>query len=803
MKYIVLILTVLFCLNAFSQDKKQAQAVRIQESSDIKINASLDEAEWKNAKIIHDFIQYEPDYLKQPRFKTEVRILYDNQAIYIAAQMFDPYPDSILTQLGNRDDELNSDYFQIAFDTYNRQQDAFFFKVYASGVQSDFREEDYTFNAIWESKVKVDEKGWTAELRIPYSAIRFSETDQQIWGMQIERSVRRFREKSNWAIEEKGADNFQSYWGTLEGIENIESPLRLSFMPYISGAAVYEDKQWGSDFHYGLDLKYGINESFTLDMILLPDFSQVKSDRQVKNLSAFEVEYGEQRQFFQEATDLFEKGDLFYSRRIGRKPSGYYSVYDKLNAGDEITYNPNAAALLNASKVSGRFDNGLAVGIFNAVTNRMQAEITDSLGNKRNEITEALTNYNIVVLDKAMKNNSSVYFINTNTTRSDAWKGSNVSGVGTNLIDKSNSWELQANGAVSFKESNLNPLTDSLSSEPGYKYDVAFNRIKGHFQFEVEHSLISDNWDNNDLGITHINNQMRNSGEFAYKIFEPWWFLRKVNFQLSFTEKHNLTTGKNNTQNISYHMFGITKGYLSFWGGVNIGIKETYDYYEARSSGRYFKQAPSEGLYFGYSSDYRKRLALDGNINLWKRNEEQNIYLQINPIIRLSDKLTLDYDIAYTNNLHNKGYSGNSNGDIYFGQRDLRVIENSLNGRYMFMNNLSLGLSVRHYWSVGVYDAYYLLNLNGELNQMRTSPFNNDFNFNAFNVDVNFSWEFAPGSLLNFNYKNEIVAENDKVGQSYYYNFSHTFREDQLSRFSLKLVYYLDYQQLKRRKKTP
>jgi hypothetical protein len=798
MKYLLFILLTLFCTHTFAQTNKQAFATRLPANQSIKLDANLNDAAWSEAQVISDFTQYDPQFNQAPRYKTEVRILYDDQALYVGARLFDPRPDSILTQLGNRDDELNSDYFQIAFDTYNRQQDAFFFKVYASGVQADFREKDHTFNAIWYSKVKIDEQGWVVELRIPYSAIRFSEGQNQLWGLQIERSTRRYREISHWALQELASDNYQSYWGTLAGIKDIKSPLRLSLMPYISTAAVFENGDWGSDFNGGMDLKYGINESFTLDMILLPDFSQVQSDRQIKNLSAFEVRFTEQRQFFQESTDLFEKGDLFYSRRIGRRPAAYYSVYDSLQADEELIFNPNSAALLNATKISGRFDNGLAIGVFNAVTNGMYAEAEDSLGNTRSIQTEPLTNYSIVVFDKALKNNSSVYFINTNTSRQGDWKNSNVSGLGTKLIDKTSTWQVKVDLASSFKESRLNALTDSLSNDMGYKIGGELRKIKGRFQFGYVHNTKSDNWDINDLGILFVNNEANNHAYIAYKIVKPWWKLRRVNFQFNLSEKHNITTQQFSDARFSFNSFGLTLNYFAFWYGFHYNLTESYNYYEPRTAGRVFIEQPSMGGYLGYSSDYRKRIALDGNINYYVRNNERDMYFEFNPIVRVSDKFSFDYTFQIDKSYNDKGFSGRSTDSIFFGQRDVQVIENALNGRYMFKNNLSLGLAVRHYWSVGVYNAYFLLQNDGYLQQLENASFNRDFNFNAFNIDVNFSWQFAPGSMLNFNYKNEIVAENDKTEHDYFWNFSNTFKEDQLSRFSLKLVYYLDYQTLRR-----
>ena len=172
-----------------------------------------------------------------------------------------------------------------------------------------------------------------------------------------------------------------------------------------------------------MDLKYGINESFTLDMSLLPDFSQVQSDNKIKNLTAFETVYEEQRPFFKEAVDLFMKGDIFYSRRIGKTPALFYSLDDNLNEGEHIIKNPVQQRLINATKVSGRTKNGLAIGLLNAITAHTYAKVAEEPGTTRKVLTDPLTNYNLLVLDQALKNNSNFYITNTNVVRDNNFRG--------------------------------------------------------------------------------------------------------------------------------------------------------------------------------------------------------------------------------------------------------------------------------------------------------------------------------------------------------------------------------------------
>lgn len=185
-----------------------------------------------------------------------------------------------------------------------------------------------------------------------------------------------------------------------------------------------------------MDVKYGINQSFTLDMTLVPDFGQVRSDNQVLNLSPFEVKFDENRSFFTEGTELFSKGDLFYSRRVGARPINFYEVQNQLQANEYVVENPSESRLLNATKISGRTAQGLGIGFFNALTNKMEAVVENNLGERRFIETQPLSNYNILVFDQTLKNNSSVSFINTNVTREGSAYDANLSAFLFNINDK-------------------------------------------------------------------------------------------------------------------------------------------------------------------------------------------------------------------------------------------------------------------------------------------------------------------------------------------------------------------------------
>ena len=330
-----------------SAPKKKLTATRTTISP--KIDGNIDDAVWANAAIASDFIELRPvpGRIEPKDGRTEIKMLYDDYAIYISARMYD-HPDSVVHELVARDQIGNADFLGVIFDTFLDGVNGYGFFVTAAGVQFDAKYsliggEDENWNAVWESGVKLDNKGWTAEIKIPYSALRFSSKDIQNWGMNVTRKRTGKNRQTFWNYVDPKVDGFVNQSGILEGLQNIKAPLRLSFSPYVSTLINHYPynslgvKNTQASINGGRDVKYGINQSFTLDMTLIPDFGQVQSDYRVLNLTPFEVKFNENRQFFTEGTELFNKGDLFYSKRIGSIP--YYFDLSGVKIADKIIKN--------------------------------------------------------------------------------------------------------------------------------------------------------------------------------------------------------------------------------------------------------------------------------------------------------------------------------------------------------------------------------------------------------------------------------------------------------------------------------
>lgn len=806
--YISIILLFFLSLSIHAQQLPEATATYT--NTPPRIDGQLNDDTWITSQSIEQFAQYTPNYHQSPTQRTSVKIVYDNHAIYIAAQMHDTAPDSILKQLGNRDDGLNADYFGIRFDTYNNQQDCYTFEVFASGVQKDWRLQDWSYNGVWRSATQITDQGWNVEIKIPFSAFRFPPLKIQEWGMQMYRSIRRNREFDQWALEEKGASNSLNYWGKLKGIHNITPPLRLALIPYLSaGANHLDDKDattndLSSAYGGGMDVRYGVNESYTLDVTLLPDFSQVKSDNPVKNLSAFETVHGENREFFRTSVSMFHKGGLFYSRRIGQKPRHHDAISDSLQNGDEITDNPSNSRLINAFKISGRNENGLAIGTLNAITANTWSVITDSIGTKRKILTEPASNYNITIIDKALKNNSSIYLINTNVSRAKHYGMANVTGSGASFCDHSHNYRFSATGVLSQRVNNT-PETDQPTNhlDLGYRYNLSLQKIKGNFHFNLYRNLNDEKYNINDLGINHTNNFINNGINLSYDFYEPIWIFRNFRSSISLDQRLNFITRKNLNTTFNYNGGGTFDNYISFWYSFQQALDKRYDYYEPRTDGRYILKPSYASGNMGFSSDYRRPLAVDCSFSLTQDDADAKNYgVAINPVIRISDKLSFNHRIYFGEQINNRGYIDNDTTAIIFGQRDITTLENSFSSRYMVRNNLSLSIWMRHYWYQGTYNEYFDLKNDGELAENNHYPGKDNFNFNSFNLDLVLGWQFAPGSSMNLMWKNSLQNEDNTIINNLIDDIEHTFTIPQKNNISFRFLYYLDYQQLQKHKKS-
>ncbi|RAK67121.1 DUF5916 domain-containing protein [Hymenobacter edaphi] len=824
--------------------KKHLQAARI--SGGVKLDGVLDEAAWQQAPVATDFIQNRPNPGPPERHKTEVRILYDDANLYVGAIMHDVSPDSIMRELGARDNFGNTDFIGIFLDTYHDKLNGYGFFVTTGGVQMDARYspaggEDFNWNAVWDSRTAIQGTDWVAELRIPYSAIRFANQPEQLWGINFMRQRKKENQAFFWNEVKPAVDGFVNQWGTLEGVRDIKPPLRLSLTPYVSGYVNHYpfDEQGkrntSTSFNGGADVKWGINESFTLDATLVPDFGQVQSDNQVLNLSPFEVQFAENRQFFTEGTELFNKGGLFYSRRVGAQPIGFGNVDGQLRAGrydaegrriagEYVVQNPGVTQLLNATKVSGRTKNGLGVGVFNALSGDVYATLQDSAsGERRKVLTQPFSNYNIVVLDQSLKNNSYVSLINTNVTRWGQTYDANVTGGLFRFANKKNSYAVDGRVVYSRRRGTVFGTDDQIDDRDGYKYRVSVGKISGAFTWNLSHGIESGTYNPNDLGILFGNNNISQELYMSYNKYKPFWKVN--NFYSWWGVAHSLLYQPTRYQNLNvYGGWNTTFTKMFLTTGMNVDANPvTRDYYEPRQYplGPYWVRVPANANVGGFiSSDYRKKLALDLNagVRLYEadgrlpRPRRSATGLGISPRYRVNNRLNFRYSIDW-NYAHNQiGYvNGGMDsrqpldqpflGQVMLGRRDVVTVSNVLQASYTFTNRMSLTIRTRHYTSNVRYRDFARLTPGGE-EELVDYRRNRDNTYNAFNVDAVYSWWFAPGSQISVVWKNASSSQlfSNEATPLYFDNLSNTINTPHNNSLSVKILYYLDYLTLRPRR---
>lgn len=778
-----------------SSKKRKKELLASKTKGGISIDGNLNESDWTNANIAKDFVMFEPDNGKSvpDEIKSEVKVLYNNDAIYIGAILYDNEPNAILKEITERDNFGTSDIFGVFINGYNDGQQEFQFFVSAANGQADCNftsqfGEDYTWNAIWESKATITNFGWVVEMRIPYAALRFPNSNKQIWGLNFFREVRRKRQKFTWSPIDNKIGAFSQQSGILNGIENITPPTRLFLIPYASGYLNSNKEATNLELKGGLDIKYGINDAFTLDAILVPDFGQTKFDNVVLNLGPFEQQFNENRPFFTEGTDLFNKGDLVYSRRIGSVPN----LAIETNENEEFIKTPNAVNLLNALKISGRNNDGLGIGFLNAITERTTATVYDTLTKTtRDAVISPLTNYNVTVLDQRFNQNSSVTLINTNVTRNGSFRDANVTGILFDLNTKKNTFNLSGDMKMSsvYDATNYN----------GYNTSLYFAETSGKIRFSVGGNYVSKDFDNNDLGINFQTNYAAFSSNINYRILNPTKYFNTFRLNLNSYTEYNNTTGKIQGNNFNINFGGNNKKNHYIGGGFNYNPFKTYDYYEPRQEGSFVIYPETYGGNFYISTNYNNKFAIDVNPYFTNTSEKNryNYGLSISPRYRFNDRLSLVYSFDIFKQFNNVGYIDNDAMSIYLAKRNRDTYTNSLTSKYSINSNMNFNLSVRHYWSLAENNSIHTLNNDGTLTETSTYTENKNSNFSTWNLDLSYSWWFAPGSQISVLYRNNANNFNRDINKNYTSNFTKLLDDNLNHVFSVSIRYYIDYNQAK------
>jgi hypothetical protein len=804
---------------ALYSQEKSIQALKITQAP--KIDGSLDESLWANAPQATQFTQTYPDAGKPASQHTSVKIVYDNTAIYIGAYLFDSAA-LIRKQITARDEEQQKDvdFFAVYFDTYNDKQNGFQFVVTSANVQSDARLGpnlgnssgfggfgDYTWDAVWESKVKMQADGWTVEMRIPYISLRFGKMDIQDWGIQFQRLIRRTNESCFWSQFQPDVNGFVNQFGIYQGLKDLQPPLRLSFAPYIS-TGYRSTPNLSNGFNNtwlrsgGMDVKYGLNESFTLDATLIPDFGQVVSDNVINNLSPFEVRFQENRQFFTEGTEIFNKAGLFYSRRVGATPTLYNRVnnFVAANSDWEIIKNPSVTQLYNASKFSGRTEGKLGIGFFNAVTAPMQAHLRNTISGKDSIIqTEPLANYNIIVLDQALKGRSSITFTNTNVIRNGNATDANVTAIDFSLFNKKNKFNVK--GTARYSKRFLATPVD------GYNASLRLGKVSGAWQYHVQGVVKSAYYNPRDLGFLASANGVSLDNAISYNSFKPTKHTLRYTYKLSTRYNRLYNPGQFTDLFAEVSGFWIFK---NFWDlSLTVGYTpHQHDYFVLGDPATYkrFVKRPSYGFSsLSGSTDSRKKFYVFYDFlvaNFFNSAPSKNYHLaEFGFRYRFSNKLSAELSYRHegeTDYIISAGREANAEPRVAF--VNFRDITSVFSAIYNFTPRINLTLRTRHYLSRVDFNRFANLDANGE--PIPNNGITQYDNVNVYNTDAFLTWDFRLGSRLVLGYKNWL-GENELISpiskNTYFQNLKGVFKARHGNEFTVRFIYFLDYNQLKKK----
>lgn len=731
-------------------------AIRIQGEPPV-IDGAMEDPAWSYAPVVSDFTQMEPREGEPASEQTEVRVLYGAGALYVFFRAYDREPDSIAAQLTRRDTGSYSDGVHVLVDSYNDRRTAFHFGVNPVGVKQDIyrfddTEEDSSWDAVWEVATLIDDQGWTAEFRIPYSQLRFGNQDHQSWGINFAREIARRNETSIWAPIRQSDAAVVSMSGELRGLSGLGTPTRMELRPFtlarLARAPEDEENPFYSrnDFFSsgGMDLKYGVTNDLTLDLAVNPDFGQVEADPAQVNLSAYETFYPEQRPFFIEGASIFNfnigvgDGDmgsesLFYSRRIGRPPQG---TVDEQDGFSQI---PDVSTILGAWKLSGKTQSGWSIGLLHAVTAEETAQLSSGTGKESDTPVEPLSNYGVVRVQKDFRDGrSALGFIGTAANRdqevADALElrtGGYAGGfdfrhrfgrddrflvngylLGSHVRGSEEAMRLtQESPARYFQRPDADhvEMDPSLTSMNGWAGKLElFKMGGGYWRWGTTASAKSPGFEPNDAGFQRESDMVLHAGFIGYNHYNPTERLRSWN--LNANGWHGWTFGGERVAT-----GGNVNGSLTlknYWGGF-MGINREFESFSNSTlrGGPLIRREARTNGWFGIFSDDRKPVRFHMGNN-WSRASESGSWSwssSMNLGWRPSGRMNLSLGPFFTRNLDHHQWVDHleTNRDHYlFGRLDQKTL--GLTGRFdfTFMPDLTLQLYAQPFISAGRYRDY-------------------------------------------------------------------------------------------------
>ena len=801
----LLLISVLITTSIYSINKpkdKNIVAYRIEEK--IKIDGLLSENLYSKPEI-SDFTQKDPNEGEPASEKTKVWVGYDDDFLYVGARMYDSKPEAIDKLLARRDTYKDSDWFWVAIDPFFDRRTGNYFGVTAGGTKTDGAlfsdvQFDDSWDGVWESKVVIDNKGWAVEIKIPFSQLRFNESEEMKWGINFQRQIKRNGEEASYIMVPKEESGFVSWFATLEGLNGIKQKQRIELLPYIvqklqvlqhdQNDPFYKSNQFQTSI--GADFKIGIGSNLNLDGTVNPDFGQVEVDPAVVNLTDFETFFVEKRPFFIEGANIFNFGvggannnwgfnfgnpELYYSRRIGRSPQG------EIDSDYDFIDHPNETRILGAAKLTGKVNETWSVGVLSSTTERTYASLEKD-GVSFTEEIEPLTHYGVARVQNQFNNSKQalgMIFTSVNrdlqneqlnkqlvnqayTCGADGWTFLDddetyvVTGsvIGSYISGSKEAMEIKQREPYRYAQrpdATYAPLDTNKTSLAGWYSRVMLNKQKGNFFINAALGAASPGFDHNDLGFQWSADKINGHIALGYKWYEPDGLFRRKTIYLAHFQSYDFEGDR-----LSNGIMMFT--HFEFENYFNIGFDGGY--FPRTISNSLTRGGPkairNSGYFVGIDgfTDRRKDYMIlfggeFGGDELGGKERGINIDFQWKPFSQMDFSIGPEY--AYNNNMLQwvtdvkDARAVNTYGGRYvFGEMKQKTFSTNIRLNWTFTPKLSLQLFIQPLISVGNYSNFK------ELAEPRT------LNYNFYGED---------GSTIIYNEDNdEYTVDPDGSGES-------------------------------------
>lgn len=791
-------------------DPDSTRAMRaVRAASPPRIDGRLDDAVWSRAPKFGDFTQRDPEEGVAATERTEIQFAFDDEALYVGATLYDSEPDKVVARLVRRDGWSQSDELALYIDPHHDHQTGYWFQANASGSLHDGRlsrdgdgwgSYDETWDGVWDVQVGRSDAGWTVEYRIPYSCLRFNPAEEYSWGINLRRIIARRNENSYWIMVPRAENGFVSRFGHLEGIRDIEPTRALEFLPYAIGRATLApagDPDDGDLFgNMGADVRYGITSGISLNGTMNPDFGQVESDPSELNLSVFETFQEERRPFFLEGAQEFDTPiELFYSRRIGRRP-GYIGLPDDWEEVDA----PDFTNIIGAVKVTGKTESKTTFGLLEAVSAEEEALAESSYVDvltgeervrRRRHLIEPRANFLVGrVKQDLWKGNSHIGGLVTALNRQNA-ESAYSGGVDWSLRWSDSAYEFRGQLAGSRAETE-----DGL--EKGWATELRLSRERGWTEVRAQFEAFSDGFQINDLGFQRRNGYYDTFQNVEFRKDDPWWIFQRNDVEVEHWARWNFD-GVKLRQGVGVFSWNRLRSFWEFGAFAMRGFAAKDDL-DTRGGPLIATPAHSEAEVW-CETDGRKAVSGFAFLNLGSDTEGSDwrnvgggvtIRAGTRLEVRLRPRLRWRHDDAQW--VENVDDDGDDEDDHFaYAQLKSRTLDLTTRANFLFNRDLSLELYLQPFISTGDYSDFKELARPGsyEFTPFREPEDDPDFRRRSLQSNLVLRWEYRPGSTLFLVWSQSRSSDYERYRFRPLGDAFGSFTDDGTHIFLVKLNYWL------------